>query len=103
MLAARGESDDWRGVRVFAEMGYVQTGTADIARAAEVSEGSIFYHVGGKRGLSGEIGAMVVEVMGAAIQGDDRLEDTKPGVSVERYFASCVQNDIWQAVTGTLN
>lgn len=81
---------------LFATRGYAQTGTADIARAADVSEGSIFYHFGSKRALLAELGRLHGEKMIAAMQGADRLEDLEPGMNIRRCFAFSEANEAWE-------
>ncbi|QMW22605.1 TetR/AcrR family transcriptional regulator [Sandaracinobacteroides saxicola] len=82
--------------QLFATRGYAQTGTADIAREADVSEGSIFYHFGSKRALLAELGRLHGEKMVAAMQGDDAIEDLEPGINIRRCFAFCVENETWE-------
>lgn len=73
---------------LFSTKGFVATGTADIARAADVSEGSIFYHFGSKKKLLEELGRVYGERMVAAMQfpGED-LADIVPETSIRRCFA----------------
>lgn len=86
--------------QLFALQGYQGTGTADIARAANVSEGSIFYHFGSKRALLGELGRLHGEKMVAAMQGDDALETLDPGEVITRCFQFCEINTTWEAIQG---
>ena len=67
---------------LFSTRGFAATGTADIAREADVSEGSIFYHFGSKQNLLGELGKRYGEAMIAAMQQGDRLEDLEPGIII---------------------
>ncbi|QYE36203.1 TetR/AcrR family transcriptional regulator [Polymorphobacter sp. PAMC 29334] len=85
---------------LFSTKGYACTGTADIARAADVSEGSIFYHFGSKKNLLVDIGKMYGERMIAVMQGDDALEDLDPGMMVSRCIEFCVEHKEWEALTG---
>lgn len=86
--------------QLFSTVGYGGTGTADIARAADVSEGSIFYHFGSKRALLGELGRLHGEKMVARMQGDDDIADLDPGTVIERCFAFCEENHTWEAMHG---
>ena len=85
---------------LFMTRGFAATGTADIAREADVSEGSIFYHFGSKQNLLGELGRRYGEAMIAAMQQTDRLEDLEPGIIIPRVFEFCRTNNMWEAVTG---
>jgi AcrR family transcriptional regulator len=84
--------------QLFLVKGYAQTGTADIARAAEVSEGSIFYHFGSKAALLAELGRLHGEKMIAAMQGDDPLEKLSFRITVNRCFDFCDSNRPWGTV-----
>ena len=86
---------------LFSTKGFAATGTADIAREADVSEGSIFYHFGSKQNLLGELGRRYGEAMIAAMQQGDRLEDLEPGVIVPRVFEFCSNNNMWESITGS--
>jgi AcrR family transcriptional regulator len=80
---------------LFMEKGYANTSTADLAVAADVAEGSIFYHFGSKRALLVALGKIYAEAMVKAMQGDcEKLEDLDPGDMVARCFDFC-------AVSGT--
>ncbi|MEE4349318.1 MAG: TetR/AcrR family transcriptional regulator [Pacificimonas sp.] len=83
---------------LFSQQGFSKTGTADIARAADVSEGSIFYHFGSKRALLEELGRMYGERMCNAMQGDDNLDDLNPAISVDRCFDYCETNQTWETL-----
>ena len=85
---------------LFSTKGYAATGTADIARAADVSEGSIFYHFGSKKNLLIDIGRMYGERMIAVMQGDDALEDLEPGIMITRCINFCIEHREWEALTG---
>jgi AcrR family transcriptional regulator len=84
--------------QLFMVQGYSQTGTADIARAADVSEGSIFYHFGSKGALLAELGRLHGEKMVAAMQGDDPLEELTFAVTVNRCFDFCEENSAWDKI-----
>ena len=86
---------------LFTTRGFAGTGTADIAREADVSEGSIFYHFGSKNNLLTELGRRYGEAMIAAMQQDDALEDLEPGIILPRVFEFCRTNMMWEAVTGS--
>ena len=86
---------------LFTTRGFASTGTADIAREADVSEGSIFYHFGSKNNLLTELGRRYGEAMIAAMQGEDRLEDLEPGLIVPRVFEFCQSNNVWESITGS--
>lgn len=83
---------------LFGTRGYANTGTADIAAQADVSEGSIFYHFGSKRALLVELGKLHGQKMIAAMQGDDALEDVTFDVSINRCFDFCEVNNVWEEV-----
>lgn len=86
--------------QLFSLQGYQGTGTADIARAANVSEGSIFYHFGSKRALLAELGRLHGEKLVAAMQGDDPLETLDPRDAISRCFRFCELNTTWEAIQG---
>ena len=83
---------------LFSTQGFARTGTADIARAADVSEGSIFYHFGSKRSLLEELGRMYGERMCTAMEAGDRLEDLEPGITIQRCFAYCATQKSWENI-----
>lgn len=83
---------------LFSTQGFGKTGTADIARAADVSEGSIFYHFGSKRSLLEELGRMYGERMCAAMEAGDRLEDLEPGITIQRCFDYCTTQKSWENI-----
>ena len=85
---------------LFSTQGFAKTGTADIARAADVSEGSIFYHFGSKRSLLEELGRMYGERMCAAMEAGDRLEDLEPGITIQRCFDYCATQKSWENIVG---
>lgn len=87
---------------LFSTKGYACTGTADIARAADVSEGSIFYHFGSKKNLLVDIGRMYGERMIAVMQGNDALEDLEPGKMITRCIDFCIEHKEWEALTGEI-
>ncbi len=78
---------------MFRAKGYANTSSADLAIAAGVAEGSIYYHYGSKRALLAELGRGFAEGMVAAMRGDSEgeqaLANLDPGVMVERCFAYC--------------
>lgn len=86
---------------LFSSRGFSSTGTADIAREADVSEGSIFYHFGSKKNLLAELGRSYGEAMIAAMHQDDPLETLEPGIIIPRVFEFCATNNMWEAVTGS--
>ncbi|MGQ5700668.1 TetR/AcrR family transcriptional regulator [Sandaracinobacteroides sp. A072] len=81
--------------QLFAARGYASTGTADIARAAGVSEGSIFYHFGSKRALLVELGRLHGQKMIAHMQGDDPLDRLSFEVTLNRCFDFCEIHNVW--------
>jgi AcrR family transcriptional regulator len=85
---------------LFSTKGFSRTGTADIAREADVSEGSIFYHFGSKQKLLQELGRRHGELMIAYMQGEDALQDLEPGIIVPRVFEFVRANSIWEGMTG---
>jgi len=86
---------------LFATKGYGATGTADIAREADVSEGSIFYHFGSKRNLLADIGRMYGESMIEVMWQGDPLEDLEPGIVLQRAFEFMAQHREWESYTDT--
>ncbi len=86
---------------LFSTKGFASTGTADIAREADVSEGSIFYHFGSKKALLAELGARHGQMMIEAMEGDDALEDLEPGIIIPRVFDFCRTNMLWEGITGS--
>lgn len=86
---------------LFSSKGFAATGTADIARAADVSEGSIFYHFGSKKALLAELGQRYSEQMIAAMEDGYALEDLEPGIIIPRVFAFCLSNSLWEGITGS--
>jgi AcrR family transcriptional regulator len=87
---------------LFSTKGFANTGTADIAREADVSEGSIFYHFGSKKALLAELGARHGRMMIDAMEQGDALEDLEPGITVPRLFQFCRENTLWEGVTGEI-
>lgn len=85
---------------LFSTKGFSNTGTADIAREADVSEGSIFYHFGSKKALLAELGIRHGQMMIEAMEQGDRLEDLEPGIIIPRVFEFCRANLLWEGVTG---
>lgn len=83
---------------LFGTRGYAGTGTADIAREADVSEGSIFYHFGSKRALLVELGKLHGEKMIAAMEAGDRIEDITFEMSINRCFDFSENNNVWDEV-----
>lgn len=84
---------------LFSTKGFVQTGTADIARQADVSEGSIFYHFGSKRNLLTELGRMYGERMIEAMQlpGED-LTVLDTATVLTRCFDYCATHNAWETM-----
>ncbi len=83
---------------LFGTRGYVNTGTADIAAQADVSEGSIFYHFGSKAGLLVELGRLHGQKMTEAMQLDDPLDSLTFEVTLNRCFDFCEVNNVWEEV-----
>jgi AcrR family transcriptional regulator len=83
---------------LFGTRGYAATGTADIAREADVSEGSIFYHFGSKQALLAELGRLHGTKLVAAMQGDDPIDRLTFDVTINRCFDFCEINNIWDEV-----
>lgn len=83
---------------LFSAKGFAGTGTADIAREADVSEGSIFYHFGSKKALLAELGVRHGRMMIEAMEQGDALEDLEPGIIIPRVFQFCRENMMWEAM-----
>jgi AcrR family transcriptional regulator len=83
---------------LFSTKGFASTGTADIAREADVSEGSIFYHFGSKKALLAELGVRHGRMMIEAMEQGDALEDLEPGIIIPRVFQFCRENMLWEAM-----
>jgi AcrR family transcriptional regulator len=86
--------------KLFSSKGFASTGTADIAREADVSEGSIFYHFGSKQKLLAELGMRHGRLLIEHMQGDDDLADLEPGIIIPRAFAFCLTNSMSEALAG---
>ena len=84
---------------LFSTKGFVSTGTADIARAADVSEGSIFYHFGSKKNLLIELGRQYGQNMIAAMHLGERLENLPIETTVRRCFDYCTTHKAWETLT----
>lgn len=83
---------------LFSRQGFANTGTADIAREADVSEGSIFYHFGSKKALLEELGRRHGEMMIEAMQSGYALEDLEPGIIIPRVLQFCRTNLMWEGM-----
>jgi AcrR family transcriptional regulator len=83
---------------LFSRQGFANTGTADIAREANVSEGSIFYHFGSKKALLEELGRRHGEEMIATMAAGYALEDLEPGIIVPRVLQFCRDNLLWEGM-----
>lgn len=81
---------------LFGSRGYANTGTADIAAQADVSEGSIFYHFGSKRALLVELGKLHGQKLIAAMQAGDAIEDISFEQSLARCFDFCEVHNVWE-------
>ena len=84
---------------LFSTKGFVATGTADIARAADVSEGSIFYHFGSKKNLLMELGRQYGQNMIAAMHRGEDLAQLPITVTVQRCFDYCTTHKAWETIT----
>ena len=82
---------------LFGTRGFEGTGTAEIARTANVSEGSIFYHFRSKQGLLAELGRMHGQKMIAAMKRDDALEDISCEISIRRCFEFVEATNAWES------
>lgn len=85
---------------LFGTRGYSNTGTADIAAQADVSEGSIFYHFGSKRALLVELGKLHGQKMTEAMEGGDPLHSLTFQVTLDRCFAFAEASNVWEEVVG---
>jgi AcrR family transcriptional regulator len=85
---------------LFSRQGFASTGTADIAREADVSEGSIFYHFGSKKALLEELGRRHGEMMIESIEAGTMLEDLVPAIIIPRVFEFCRANLLWENMGG---
>ncbi len=83
---------------LFSRQGFAATGTADIAREADVSEGSIFYHFGSKKALLAELGRRHGEAMIEAMEEGYALEDLEPGITIPRVLRFVRDNMIWEGM-----
>jgi len=73
--------------KLFAQHGYLNTSTQEIASEAEVAEGSIFYHFGSKKNLLAALGVAFAGEMVVAMRGtSEDLCDLEPGVTITRAF-----------------
>lgn len=83
---------------LFSTKGFVSTGTADIARAADVSEGSIFYHFGSKKNLLVELGRQYGQNMIAAMDRGEDLGQLTIETTIRRCFDYCATHKQWEAI-----
>ena len=83
---------------LFSTKGFVSTGTADIARAADVSEGSIFYHFGSKKNLLIELGRQYGQNMIAAMDRGEGLDKLTIETTMDRCFDYCAAHKQWEAI-----
>lgn len=83
---------------LFQTKGFVSTGTADIARAADVSEGSIFYHFGSKKNLLIELGRQYGQNMIAAMDRGEGLDKLTIETTMNRCFDYCATHKQWEAI-----
>ncbi|WP_439544731.1 TetR/AcrR family transcriptional regulator [Sandarakinorhabdus sp.] len=85
---------------LFSRQGFANTGTADIAREADVSEGSIFYHFGSKKALLEELGRRHGEAMIEAMEAGYTLEELEPDITIPRVLRFVRDNMIWEGMEG---
>lgn len=85
---------------LFSTRGFASTGTADIAREADVSEGSIFYHFGSKKALLAELGRRHGEMMIEAMEAGYALEDLEPGIIIPRVLRFVRDNSMFENADG---
>jgi AcrR family transcriptional regulator len=85
---------------LFSRQGFAATGTADIAREANVSEGSIFYHFGSKKALLEELGRRHGEAMIEAMEEGYSLEELGPDITIPRVLRFVRDNMIWEGMEG---
>ncbi|WP_353217853.1 TetR/AcrR family transcriptional regulator [Sandarakinorhabdus sp.] len=83
---------------LFSRQGFASTGTADIAREADVSEGSIFYHFGSKKALLAELGRRHGAMLIAAMEAGYAIEDLEPGIIIPRVLQFCRHNMMWEGM-----
>ncbi len=86
---------------LFSTKGFAATGTADIAREADVSEGSIFYHFGSMQNLLAQLGQRYGEAMIEAMQQGQRFEELEPGILIPRIFEFARASRLWEGITGS--
>lgn len=73
--------------KLFAQHGYLNTSTQEIAAEAGVAEGSIFYHFGSKKNLLAALGVAFAGEMVVAMRGtSEDFSDLEPGVTITRAF-----------------
>ncbi len=86
---------------LFGRKSYDRCSTADIASAAGVAEGSIFYHFGSKRGLLAALGRQYSERMIAAMRGDqESLIGLNSAILITRCFDFCAVHGKGLELTG---
>lgn len=83
---------------LFGTRGYERSSTADIAREAGVSEGSIFYHFGSKPALLEELGRLHGTRLIAAIEAGQRPQDVSIATAINRCFDFCETGSLWDRV-----
>lgn len=79
---------------LFGTRGFDASSTADIARVANVSEGSIFYHFGSKHALLEELAHMHGSRLIVDMEEADHEGDTAIGDVLDRCFEYCDDNNI---------
>ncbi len=88
---------------LFSRQGFAATGTADIAREANVSEGSIFYHFGSKKALLEELGRRHGEAMIEAMEAGYTLAQLGPDITIPRVLRFVRDNMMWEDMDGDCN
>lgn len=89
-------------MEMFHSGGFMATSTAEIARCAQVSEGSVFYHFGSKLGLARAVVGDFAAQMIAAMTGDARhVDDIDPDAVIARLFDHVAENGLMPEVAST--
>jgi len=87
---------------LFGTRGFDASSTADIARVANVSEGSIFYHFGSKQALLDELGNFHGSRLIAVMEAADHEGEAAIGDVLRQCFEYCDDNNVWKKMAKPL-
>ena len=78
---------------LFGQQGYASTTLRQIAQAAGIKAGSIYYHFGGKDEIAARVLDAGIEAVSVAVQ--DRLAALGPGADARARLAAAVEGHLW--------